>query len=232
MQVKKLLSALLISAALITPSIAQPIPSGGGGGSSSNVNIVSYTLLSNAAVSGPTVANVAGGGYILDLRGTIGGASIAVQVTNADGTFGTFTTLTATGTTGPFQIGAGSSVKAVVSGGSPSGLYLSLQGIGAANASVGPLAYTTTDKGGTVTTGGTAQAAIAANSNRKAWCIQNDPAATENMSVRVNGTASATTGTIVTPGNQACNLPGALDTAAVSVFAATTGHRWFGYEGQ
>lgn len=92
--------------------------------------------------------------------------------------------------------------------------------------------YSTTDKGGTITSGGVAQSAIASNASRKSWCVQNDPAATEILSVRLNGTASATTGTILQPGYQACSQPGLLDTAAVSVFAATTGHRWFGFEGQ
>lgn len=92
--------------------------------------------------------------------------------------------------------------------------------------------YTTTDKGGTLTSGGAAQAAIASNASRKIWCIQNDPSASEILSVRVNGTASATTGTILQAGQQACNSAGSLDTTAVSVFAATTGHRWFGFEGQ
>jgi hypothetical protein len=96
----------------------------------------------------------------------------------------------------------------------------------------GTTSYSTTDKGTTVTAGGTAQAAIASNASRKAWCIQNDPAATETLSVRLNGTASATTGTILQAGQQACNQAGVLDTAAVSVFAATTGHRFFGFEGQ
>lgn len=92
--------------------------------------------------------------------------------------------------------------------------------------------YTATDKGGTITTGGTAQNAIASNASRKIWCIQNDPSATEILSVRSNGTASATAGTILQAGAQACTPSGQTDTAAISVFAATTGHRWFGFEGQ
>lgn len=92
--------------------------------------------------------------------------------------------------------------------------------------------YGTTDKGGTITTGGTAQNAIASNIYRKIWCIQNDPDASEVLSVRLGGTASATSGIILQAGQQACSAPGSLDTGAVSVYAATTGHRWFGFEGQ
>lgn len=95
-----------------------------------------------------------------------------------------------------------------------------------------PLKVSTTDKGGTVTAGGTAQAAIALNASRKYWCVMNGPAETETMYVRVNGTASATTGTPLQPGQQACTPPGVIDTAAVSVLAATTGHRWYGFEDQ
>lgn len=98
--------------------------------------------------------------------------------------------------------------------------------------SAGIATYSTTDKGGTITTGGTAQNAIASNASRKMWCIQNDPSATEILSVRLNGTASATAGTILQAGQQACSAPGYIDTAAVSVFGATTGHRFFGFEGQ
>jgi hypothetical protein len=102
-----------------------------------------------------------------------------------------------------------------------------LQGVSSA-----PLVVVTTDKSGAITTGGTAQAAIAANTSRKAWCIQNDPAATETLWVRVNGTAAANVGTGLSPGAQVCNPPGMIDTAAVSVFAATTAHKWSGSEQQ
>lgn len=91
---------------------------------------------------------------------------------------------------------------------------------------------TTTDKAGTLTSGGTAQTAIALNTSRKGWCIQNPVSATEDLFVRVNGTASATTGVDLSPGFQACNLPSLIDTAAVSVFAATTSHTWLGFEVQ
>lgn len=97
--------------------------------------------------------------------------------------------------------------------------------------SIAPLAVATTDKSGTITTGGTAQNAIASNASRKGWCIQNTDAA-EVMYVRVNGTASATTGTKLVAGAQTCNQVNMIDTAAVSVFAATTAHAWSGFEVQ
>lgn len=99
---------------------------------------------------------------------------------------------------------------------------------------VSPALVTTTDRGGTITSGGAAQNAMASNSSRKGWCITNDPAvaAGEILYVRANGTASATAGTPVMPGGQVCNGPLLTDTAAISVFAATTGHRWFGFEVQ
>lgn len=103
---------------------------------------------------------------------------------------------------------------------------------GSGSTSPAPLAVTTTDKSGTVTLGGTAQAAIALNASRKAYCVQNPPTATEVLTVRVNGTASATTGVILSAGSQACSLPGLIDTAAVSVFAATTAHAFTAWEAQ
>lgn len=91
---------------------------------------------------------------------------------------------------------------------------------------------TTTDKSGTITAGGTAQVAIASNASRRAWCIQNDPAATEPLYVRVNGTAASGIGAALSPGDQACSSGNIVDTAGVSVFAATTGHVFEGFEKQ
>ena len=95
-----------------------------------------------------------------------------------------------------------------------------------------PVSVTTTDKAGTITTGGTAQNAIASNVSRRGWCIQNPSTATESLYVRLNGTASATTGMELAAGAQACNAPGQIDTSAVSVFAATTSHAFKGFEVQ
>lgn len=92
--------------------------------------------------------------------------------------------------------------------------------------------YHTTDKGGTLTTGGVAQNAIAYNGYRQIWCIQNDPEEEEVLMVRLGGTASATAGIALSPGQQACSAPNYSDRSAVSVYAATTGHRWFGFEGE
>ena len=95
-------------------------------------NAYGYQLLSNVSATGngSTFGNVAGGSYILDIRGTLGGASVAVQVSGADGTLTTLATQTTTGTFGTYQIGASSSVRAVLTGGTPSGVYVALQGVG------------------------------------------------------------------------------------------------------
>ncbi|HET6969967.1 MAG TPA: hypothetical protein VFH92_02480, partial [Phenylobacterium sp.] len=77
------------------------------------------------------------------------------------------------------------------------------------------LHVTWTNRGGTVTSGGTAQNAMSANSSRKGWCVQNDPAATENLTVRADGTASATDGTVLQAGQQVCNVPGMTSVGAV-----------------
>jgi len=91
-----------------------------------------------------------------------------------------------------------------------------------------PLSVSTTDFSSTITTGGTAQVATAANTSRKSWCVQNPSTATELLYVRLNGTASATTGTELTPGSQVCSVANLIDTSAISVFAATTGHAFKG----
>lgn len=90
-----------------------------------------------------------------------------------------------------------------------------------------------TERGGTITSGGTAQNAMSANTARKSWCIQNDPAATENLFVRADGNAATTTsGTALSPGSQVCSRPSMSQTSAVSVIAATTGHRFYATETQ
>jgi hypothetical protein len=89
-----------------------------------------YKLLTNATATGPAMARVRGGAYLFDVRGTIAGATIALTVSNADGTFSTLVSATQAGTYGPFSIGAGSTVQATVTGGAPTGLYANLEGIG------------------------------------------------------------------------------------------------------
>ena len=100
----------------------------------------------------------------------------------------------------------------------------------------GITAITPTDRGGTITSGGTAQNAMASNSSRKGGYIINDPASTENLCVSTTTTAT-TTGAgddvCLTPGQSyGLNQNGLVNTAAVSVIAATTGHRWEAVETQ
>lgn len=95
-----------------------------------------------------------------------------------------------------------------------------------------PIGVTTTDKAGSISSGGVAQTAIASNASRKGWCVQNPSAATEDLFVRANGTASATTGLDLPPGQQVCSGPTQVDTSAISVFAATTAHTFLGQEVQ
>lgn len=95
-----------------------------------------------------------------------------------------------------------------------------------------PLVVVTTDKSGTISSGGAAQTAIALNASRKGWCIQDLSTAIESLFIRVNGVASPTTGVEIMPGKQACNAPGLVDPAAVSIYAATTGHVYTAQEVQ
>lgn len=104
---------------------------------------------------------------------------------------------------------------------------------GSFSATVATIVVTTTNKAGTVTSGGTAQNAIASNASRKSWCIQNSGAESEDLYVRLGAAASATVADFdLAPGQGVCSSPSMVDQGAVSVFAATTGHRWFGSEAQ
>lgn len=197
---------------------------------------VSVQLLTNASSSGSSVTIAAGGNFLFALSGTFGGTTVALTST-VNGVTTTLGSYTAAPSSAPcFAIATGTSVQATVTGGAPSGLNATLGAVGPGGCSGGgfttPLTVTTTDKSGTISTGGTAQSAIASNTSRKGWCIQNPSSATEDLFVRVNGTASATTGTDLSAGQAVCNLPGMIDTSAVSVFAATTSHAFVGFEQQ
>jgi hypothetical protein len=90
---------------------------------------------------------------------------------------------------------------------------------------------TPTDKGGTITVGGTAQTAIASNASRKRAVCENPVSATENLFISI--TTSATT----TGANDYADLaPGGsatiYGTSAVSLNAATTAHRFLCTEWQ
>lgn len=90
------------------------------------------------------------------------------------------------------------------------------------------------DASGSITTGGTAQTALAANGNRRFLRVENPPSATESLFVRYGGTASVNSST---PDSTEL-APGASDEyssvggngycpgGAVSVIAATTGHKF------
>lgn len=85
-----------------------------------------YALLSAASTTGPTVPGLAGGAYVLAAAGTFGGATVKLQALGPDAaTWMDVASLSAPGSTG-VVVGEGASVRAAVSGGSPSGLYASL----------------------------------------------------------------------------------------------------------
>lgn len=81
-----------------------------------------------------------------------------------------------------------------------------------------------TDRSGSIATGGTAQVLAAANASRRSLTIQNIDAA-EDMWVNENGgTATvATAGSFLIPAKTSATIH---TNKAVSVVAATTGHKW------
>ena len=80
-----------------------------------------------------------------------------------------------------------------------------------------------TDRSGTITTGGVAQNAMAANPARHQWNVYNN--SDTAMTVSVIGTASATSVSLV-PGG----LANGKETNAVSVFGPTTGKAFLAWE--
>lgn len=83
---------------------------------------------------------------------------------------------------------------------------------------------------GTISSGGNAQAAIAANPDRLGWMLQNQ--STEDMYVRDDGTAATADkdSVKVPPGAIARNSPEYVSPKAISVIAATTGSAYYAEE--
>lgn len=97
-----------------------------------------------------------------------------------------------------------------------------------------PLRSTTTDRGVTITTGGTSQQFAASNTARNRITIQNPTSATgqgisvaENCQVNFGAAASQTAGTSfdLSPGGSFDSGSGPVPTDAVNVVCATTGHK-------
>lgn len=90
-----------------------------------------------------------------------------------------------------------------------------------------------TDRSGTITTGGTAQNAMAANSSRKYLLIRNPTTATAPLWFNFT-TAAVVTGSPsirLDPGDSFIMESGFVSTEAISVIAATTGHAFTAKEG-
>jgi hypothetical protein len=99
---------------------------------------------------------------------------------------------------------------------------------GAPASSGGPL----TDRSGTLTAGGAAQEAVAANTSRNYLLIRNPINATEELWVNLTGTATAASPSVrLDAGDYLIFEAGFIPTNAVSVFAATTGHAFTIWEG-
>lgn len=94
---------------------------------------------------------------------------------------------------------------------------------------INPYGVTDVDHSTTITTGGTAQVAIAANSSRKRFIISNPDTATETLYMYY---ASGSNGPIaLTPAMTWDENGTSVDKQAIYVKAATTGHAFTAYEG-
>lgn len=101
--------------------------------------------------------------------------------------------------------------------------------VGAAN---GPAQGALTDRSGSITAGGTAQQLIAVNSARKYLFIRNPITATERLWFNFTTTAVADSPSIaLDPGDTFVMEGTFVSTEAISVLAATTGHKITAKEG-
>lgn len=89
-----------------------------------------------------------------------------------------------------------------------------------------------TNRSGTITAGGTAQAAVAANTSRNYLLIRNPIDATEALWINLTGTATAASPSLRLDAGDILTFEGSfVPTNAVSVIAATTGHAFTIWEG-
>lgn len=89
-----------------------------------------------------------------------------------------------------------------------------------------------TDRSGTITVGGTSQQLAAANAARRYLIVQNPPTATENLYINFTTAASTGAGSIgLIPGSAYTMESDFINTEAVTVIAATTGHVFTAKEG-
>jgi hypothetical protein len=216
---------------------------GGGGGGTASIAPFKQTGTVSLAVSSSSARQaLANTDQTLMISNTgtspvgvkLGGSSVAAALTDFTIPPGVMCPLDTTGATYVAAISvSGSFTLNMVQGtGGGGGCVISTDFTATTPVSLSPTVVTPTERGGTITAGGTAQNALTANASRKFWCIQNDPAASETLYVQPNATASATSGVAVEPGKQTCAPIGMVTTGVVSVFAATTGHRWFSTEFQ
>lgn len=115
--------------------VGQPVSAYDGSGNSTTGLMASvalggatYQLLTNASATGSPVTGVVSGEYIFGVAGTFGGATVGLSYLGPDGV--TYialpdTDLTAAGAV-VVRVGAGATIKATVTGGTPSGLYANL----------------------------------------------------------------------------------------------------------
>lgn len=107
-----------------------------------------------------------------------------------------------------------------------------------------PKSVTPTDRGGTMTTGGTVQPLAASNASRQSIVIVNPCSATsqggiaaaESLYISVTGNATvagaANYAELAPCGSTAVVVANEVYTGAITVNAATTGHRWMATEWQ
>jgi hypothetical protein len=98
-------------------------------------------------------------------------------------------------------------------------------------------AVTATDRGGSMTTGGTAQNAMSSNASRAGCWVQNPVNATEDLYVSSTTSATTTAGAgddadLAPGGSWSCVQGSNVIQSAISVNAATSGHAYIAKETQ
>ena len=192
---------------------------------------VAVTVLSDATNAQVMRLDIGTGTAISAFTGAVTVSSGTVAATQS-GTWnvGTVTTITnpvaVTGTfwqtTQPVSIAGNQAVNQVQVGGVAVNMGTGQVATGTQRIALGVGTPTITVVNSSITTGGTAQNAIAANSARLACMVQNTHA-TAILTVNEGGTASATAGILLNPGVGYEYPVGSMPVGAISVWSSTTG---------
>lgn len=159
---------------------------------------ISYTPLLNTGVSGPVIPGAQPGSYLVSIYGTFGGTTVTLVETWQNGLTATLGSYSAVTTTPPcVTVAANASVQAVVTGGAPSGLSMTMSGVGNSSCTPGNATIGAVTNAGTFPVQNTAATPAGGNIIGKVSAVDSagtDATDTVNHAFKVNVVAGGAGG--------------------------------------